>query len=85
MRTIVFIDGQNLYHLARAAWASGPSSRYYWPSYDVEKLVRALVSRIPGRTLVETRFYTGVPDQDAGPSEQFWHGFWSNKDQVSEK
>ena len=45
MRTIVFIDGQNLYHLARGAWASGPSSHYYWPSYDVEKLACALVSR----------------------------------------
>ena len=79
MRTIVFIDGQNLYHLARTAWASGPSSRYYWPSYDVEKLACALVSRTPGRTLAETRFYTGVPDPAAGPSQRFWHGFWSNK------
>ena len=79
MRTIVFIDGQNLYHLARGAWASGPSSHYYWPTYDVEKLACALVSRTPGRTLVEARFYTGVPDPKAGPSQGFWHGFWSNK------
>ena len=74
-RTIVLIDGQNLYHLARKAWASGPKSPYAWPSYDVEKLARALVSRIPGRTLTEIRFYTGVPDPAIGP----WHGFWSNK------
>ena len=82
MRTIVLIDGQNLYHLARTAWDPGlsrPSSPYAWPSYDVEKLARALVSRIPGRTLVETRFYTGVPDPAVGPSQRFWHGFWSNK------
>ena len=77
-RTIVLIDGQNLYHLARKAWASGPKSPYGWPSYDVEKLAQALVSRVPGRTLAEIRFYTGVPDPAMGGSE-FWHGFWSNK------
>ena len=60
VRAIVFIDGQNLYHLARRAWAS-PSSPYTWPSYDVEKLAHALVSKTPGRNLVEIRFYTGVP------------------------
>ena len=82
MRTIVLIDGQNLYHLARIAWASQPSGTsppYAWPSYDVEKLAHTLVSRIAGRTLAETRFYTGVPDPAAGPSQRFWHGFWSNK------
>ena len=79
MRAIVLIDGQNLYHMARRAWASGPDSPYAWPSYDVDKLARVLVSRMPGRTLTETRFYTGVPDRAAGPSQQFWHSFWSNK------
>ena len=76
MRTIVLIDGQNLYHLARRAWASGPQSPYAWPSYDVEKLASALVAKEPGRALAETRFYTGVPDRH---SQLFWHGFWSNK------
>ena len=79
MRTIVFVDGQNLYHLARAAWASRVSSLYAWPSYDIEKLAHTLVSNTPGRVLTETRFYTGVPDPAAGPSQLFWHGFWSNK------
>ena len=79
MRAIVFIDGQNLYHLARTAWASGTPSPYAWPSYDVEKLAHALVSRIPGRSLTEIRFYTGVPDPAVGSSQKFWHGFWSNK------
>ena len=79
MRAIVFIDGQNLYHLARRAWASGPQSPYAWPSYDVEKLASALVAKEPGRALAETRFYTGVPDPSGGPSQLFWHGFWSNK------
>ena len=79
MRTIVFFDGQNLYHMARAAWSDGTSSSYTYPSYDVEKLARALVSRILGRTLAEIRFYTGVPNREAGPKQEFWHGFWSNK------
>ncbi len=79
MRTIVLIDGQNLFHLARTAWSSGPSSPYDWPSYDVEKLAHALVSRAPGRTLAEVRFYTGVPDPSVGPRQLFWHDFWSNK------
>ena len=80
MRTIVFIDGQNLYHLAKNAWHTvNPSSPYAWPSYDVEKLAAALVSRLSGRVLSETRFYTGVPDPKHGPTQAFWHGFWSNK------
>ena len=82
MRTLVLIDGQNLYHLARRAWVSGPfgqTSPYAWPSYNVEKLAQALVSGKAGRTLTEIRFYTGVPNPGAGPSQRFWHGFWSNK------
>ena len=79
MRTIVFIDGQNLYHLARIAWASGTPSPYAWPSYDVEKLAQTLISKTPGWTLTEIRFYTGVPDPAASPKQLFWHGFWSNK------
>lgn len=79
MRTIVLIDGQNLYHLAKIAWARAPaggSSPYSWPSYDVEQLAARLVGRLPRRTLAEVRFYTGVP----GPAvNQFWHDFWSNK------
>ena len=64
MRTIVLIDGQNLFHLAKSAWvptALNSTSPYAWPSYDVERLASALVSRVPGRTLSEIRFYTGVP------------------------
>jgi len=82
MRTIVFVDGQNLFHLARRAWASNnpvASSPYAWPSYDGEKLAHALVAKSPGRSLDEIRFYTGVPDRGAGSSQRRWHGFWSNK------
>ena len=59
MRTLVQIDGQNLFHLAKDAW--GPSSPYHYPSYDVVKLSQALVSMKPGRTMEQIRFYTGVP------------------------
>ena len=79
MRTLVLIDGQNLYHLAKAAWAPVPgdrSSPYAWPSYDVEKLAASLVARLPQRTLTDLRFYTGVP---APSVNRFWHGFWTNK------
>lgn len=80
MRTIVFFDGQNLYHGVRDAWATPPtSSPYSYPSYDVEKLAASLVSRVPGRTLAEIRFYTGIPDPTHGPTQRRWHVFWSNK------
>ena len=82
MRTIVFIDGQNLYHRAKAAWfdtVSVAPNPYSWPSYHVGKLAAALVSLKPGRVLSETRFYTGVPNPAVGPDEARWHGFWANK------
>ena len=79
MRTLVLIDGQNLHHLTKTAWASRERSAYDWPSYDVEKLAETLTSRVPGRALSEIRFYTGVPNPAAGPRELFWHGFWLNK------
>ncbi|MFC1962769.1 hypothetical protein ACFLWB_02085, partial [Chloroflexota bacterium] len=65
MRTIVLFDGQNLYHGAKEAWRPQPAigpSRYTWPCYDVEKLANVMVSRLPGRTLAQIRFYTAVPD-----------------------
>ena len=74
MRVLVSFDGQNLYRLAMRAYGSGPP--YSWPSYDVVKLAQALVSRVPGRTLAEVRFYTGVPSHS---QNAFWHGFWNNK------
>ncbi len=76
MRTIVFIDGQNLYFLAKNLWATGGSSHYTYPSYDVDKVAQKLVSGVPGRTLAQIRFYTGVPNSNDNP---FWHGFWTNK------
>lgn len=82
MRTVVFFDGQNLYHGVRDAWAPTPrvpGSVYGYPSYDVEKLAAKLVERVPGRSLDQIRFYTGVPSPHRGPDENFWHGFWTNK------
>ena len=77
LRTIVFIDGQNLYRSAMEKWhKKGKDEVYTWPSYDVQKIALALVSRKGNRSLNQIRFYSGVPrsDQDA-----FWHSFWTNK------
>lgn len=74
MRSIVFVDGQNLYHLAKHVW--GPGGPYEHPSYDVQQLAQALVDLAPGRTLVNTHFYTGVPDAVARPG---LNRFWTNK------
>ena len=82
MRTIVFVDGQNLYHPAKTAWIGATAATpnpYGWPSYDVGKLAAALVSRNPGRVLSEIRFYTGVPDRSNRPERNFWYDFWYNK------
>ena len=79
MRTIVFIDGQNLYRLALLAWGRARTSetfRYSWPSYDVLKLANALVRSAPNRILTEVRFYTGVPRRE---DDQRWNKFWTNK------
>ncbi len=79
MRTVVFFDGQNLYHGAREAWAPVPlvsGSPYGYPSYDVRMLAEALCARDPRRTPGQIRFYTGVPSPK---QSAFWHGFWSNK------
>lgn len=68
-RTIVFIDGQNLYHAAREAFG------YSYPSFDALKLAEA-VCQAQGWKLQQVRFYTGIPDvQD----DAFWNHFWTGK------
>lgn len=79
LNTIVFFDGQNLYRAAKDAWRPQPavgSSRYSWPSYDVEELAIALTSKTSGRTITQIRFYTGVPRPDQNAQ---WHYFWKGK------
>ena len=68
-RAIAFVDGQNLFHAARAAFG------YRWPNYDPVLLAQS-VCKAKGWRLVQVRFYTGVPDMTDNP---FWHGFWAAK------
>lgn len=68
-RAVAFFDGQNLFHAARAAFG------YTWPNYDPRSLAAAVCD---GRDwhLVQTRFYTGVPD---AADNAFWNHFWVHK------
>ena len=66
---MVFVDGQNLFHSARVAFG------YNHPNYDVSALALRLCGRYRWR-LVQTRFYTGVPDET---DNVFWHRFWEGK------
>jgi uncharacterized LabA/DUF88 family protein len=66
-RAIVFVDAQNLFNAAKEAFG------YTYPNFDVMKLAQEVAS-IGGWNLVQTRFYTGIPEP-ADPR----HVFWSNK------
>src|ERR1039458_5400245 len=68
-RAVAFIDGQNLYHAAKAAFG------HTVPNYDVAKLATA-VCREKGWELGQVRFYTGVPDLE---DDAHWHRFWAAK------
>ena len=68
-RAIAFIDGQNLFRCAKTAFG------YTFPNYDVQALAEA-VCRQQGWQLLETRFYTGVPDVT---DDAFWNHFWTAK------
>ena len=68
-RTIVFFDGQNLFHAARSAFG------YNYPNYDVKALAQTICAA-RGLQLCQVRFYTGVPD----PADNAqWSGFWAAK------
>ena len=76
MRVVTYIDGQNLYHLAREAWGTDGGALdtpYNWPSYDVAKLAAALAGLNPSSALAKVCFYTGVPNSGR------WHRFWNSK------
>jgi hypothetical protein len=64
-RAMVFIDGQNLFHQARAAYG------YHYPNYDILKLADA-VCKMRAWNLTETHFYTGIPDPADDPH---WNHF----------
>jgi uncharacterized LabA/DUF88 family protein len=68
-RTVVFVDGQNLFHSAREAFG------YSYPNYDVSTLAREVCTR-QGWHLDQVRFYTGIPDPTDDP---FWNHFWLHK------
>jgi len=68
-RTILFIDGQNLYYSAKEAFG------HRYPNYEPQKLGQLICQR-QGWQLAGVRFYTGVPDaQDSA----FWNHFWTAK------
>ncbi|MDP3041840.1 MAG: NYN domain-containing protein [Candidatus Omnitrophota bacterium] len=68
-RTVVFIDGQNLFRSAKEAFG------YFYPNYEVKSLSDNVCAS-QGWQVNEIRFYTGVPDlRDNGP----WNKFWNNK------
>ena len=68
-RAIAFVDGQNLFHAARVSFG------HSYPNYDVKELAET-VSRRMGWSLVQVRFYTGVPDAS---DNAFWNHFWNAK------
>ncbi|MGH9487911.1 MAG: NYN domain-containing protein [Terriglobales bacterium] len=66
-RAVVFVDGQNLFNHAKAAFGYG------FPNYDVYKLAE-YVTQLRGWDLTGVRFYSGLPD----PSDAR-NAFWAAK------
>ncbi|MCX6353514.1 MAG: NYN domain-containing protein [Candidatus Aureabacteria bacterium] len=68
-RVFAFFYGQNLFYAAKQAFG------YSYPNYDPLVLAR-IICRQQKWNLVQTLFYTGVPDiNDNEP----WHRFWTKK------
>jgi len=65
----LIFDGQNLFHTSKQAFGC------QFPNYDPGLLASTLAST-RGWTLIETRFYTGVPD---AIDSAFWNHFWNAK------
>ena len=68
-RAVAFVDGQNLFHAARAAFG------HQHPNYDIKVLAQT-ICRQKGWRLTEHRFYTGIPNPT---DDLFWHRFWAAK------
>ncbi len=71
-RTVVFVDGQNLFHGAREAFG------YPVPNYDIFRLASDICIR-ERFALVGVQFYTGVPDKN---DSAHWNHFWTAKTAV---
>lgn len=67
-RTVAFFDGQNLFHMAKKCFG------YVWPNFDPHTLAEQ-VCKTRGWTLIQVRFYTGLPSERTDPRR----GFWLNK------
>jgi len=68
-RTVVFIDGQNLYRCVKDTFGCSH------PNYDVMKLAHA-TCKLRGWNVSQVRFYTGFPDAKDDPH---WNHFWTRK------
>ena len=68
-RVIAFFDGQSLFHAAKSAFG------YSHPNYDPKRLAEE-ICRSKGWLLVETRFYTGMPEPTDDPE---WNSYWARK------
>lgn len=68
-RTVVFIDGQNLFYAAKNAFG------YTYPNFDAICLAKRICEK-QGWQLTQTRFYTGIPSSEDKP---FWNNFWTAK------
>jgi uncharacterized LabA/DUF88 family protein len=68
-RVIAFVDGQNLYRCAKAAFG------YHYPNYDVQALANAVCLQRAWQ-LRRVQFYTGIPDSS---DNAFWSHFWTAK------
>ena len=66
-RVIAFFDGQNLYHSSKSAFPN--ASDDYNP-----KALATLIAKRQGWHLVQTRFYTAIPDQNRDRiGAKMWH------------
>jgi uncharacterized LabA/DUF88 family protein len=68
-RVKAFVDGQNLFHCAKAAFG------YSYPNYDAGKLAEKVCSS-QGWVLSQTNFYTGIP---SAADSRHWNHFWTTK------
>ncbi len=68
-RTVVFIDGQNLFYAVKHAFG------YIYPNFDAICLAKSICEK-QGWQLTQTRFYTGIPSSEDKP---FWNSFWAAK------